>query len=49
MYDPKILLLIDDAMEAIKISRWLDSWGCSVKSLGFENEAIFKEDLLSYN
>lgn len=49
MYDPKIFLLTDDAMEVIKISRWLDSWGYRVKSLGFENEAIFNEDLLSYS
>lgn len=49
MYDPKTLLLTDDAMEAIKISRWLDSWGYCVKTLGFGNEAIFDEDLLTHN
>ncbi len=49
MYDKKTLFLTDDTIGAIKISKWLDSWGYRVKTFGFANKEIYDEDLLNNN
>ena len=49
MHEFKTLLITDDAMEAGKIIRWLDSWGHLVKTMGFKDEDLFKENLLIHD
>ena len=49
MHDPKTLLITEDAVEADKITKYLDSLGFMVKIRGFRDEAIFKEDLLNHD
>ena len=49
MKNPNILLITDDAIEATKIIRWLDSWKYTVKIMGFGNKLISPENLLKYD
>ena len=47
--NPKILHITEDAMEATKITRCLDSWNYTVKIMGFENKLVLLENLLKYD
>ena len=49
MYDKKTLFLTDDSIGAIKISKWLDSWGYHVNTFDFRNKEINEDDLLTNN
>jgi PAS domain S-box-containing protein len=49
MVNPKILHITEDAMEATKITRCLDSWNYIVKITGFENKQILTQNLLKYD
>ena len=49
MHEFKTLFITDDPIEAVKIIKWLDSWGHLVKTMGFEDEELFKENLLIHD
>ena len=49
MKNSKILHISDDAMEATKIIRWLDSWRYDIKIMGFGNKLISRENLIKYD
>src|ERR1700690_3035050 len=49
MNTPEILLITEDAIEATKISRWLDSWEYAVKIMGFGNKLISSDNLIKYD
>lgn len=49
MKNSKILIITDDAMEATKIIRWLESWKYAVKIMDFGNKLISIENLLKYD